>query len=79
MFDFFKSCILLACGNYFKIVVNVSLKQQICYNQCTMYIHAIMPCIHISTTHCKINFQLIFNYNSIDTISMATSGPLLKY
>jgi hypothetical protein len=27
MFDFFKSCIVVPCGNYFRIVVNVLLKQ----------------------------------------------------
>jgi hypothetical protein len=32
MFDFFKNCIVVACGNYFKIIVDVSLKQQLCYN-----------------------------------------------
>jgi hypothetical protein len=32
IFDFFRSCIKVACGNYFRIVVNVPLKQQLCYN-----------------------------------------------
>ncbi len=32
MFDFFRNCIWVTCGNYFKIVINVSLKQQLCYN-----------------------------------------------
>ncbi len=27
MFDFFKNYIVIACGNYFKTVVNVPLKQ----------------------------------------------------
>jgi hypothetical protein len=29
MFDFFRKCIVIACGNYFKTIVNVLLKQQI--------------------------------------------------
>jgi hypothetical protein len=44
-----------------------------------MYIHVIMPRVHISTTHYGIHLQLIFDYGSINTISMATSAPLLKY
>jgi len=27
MFDFFKSYIVVTCGNYFKIILNVPLKQ----------------------------------------------------
>jgi hypothetical protein len=26
MFDFFKNCIVVACGNYFKTIINLSLK-----------------------------------------------------
>jgi hypothetical protein len=43
MFDFFKNCIVSACGNYFKIIVNVSLNQQLMYNVHT-YNHVI--CLH---------------------------------
>jgi len=32
MFDFLKNYIIVAYDNYFKIVVNLSLKQQVCYN-----------------------------------------------
>jgi len=32
MFDFLKNYIIVAYGNYFKIVVNLLLKQQVCYN-----------------------------------------------
>jgi len=27
MFDFLRNCIIVACGNYFKTIINVSLKQ----------------------------------------------------
>ncbi len=76
MFDFFRSNITIACGNYFRTIINVSLKQQLCCNYCTLYIHVIMPCVHISTTHYEIHLQLIFYY---DTVRMAASAPLLKY
>ncbi len=52
IFGFFKS--------YFRTIVNVTLKQQQCCNWCTMYIHAIMPCVHISTTHYGVRLQLVF-------------------
>jgi len=29
MFDFFKSYIVIACGNYFRTIINVPLKQQV--------------------------------------------------
>jgi len=32
MFDIFKSCIVIACDNYFRIMVNVPLQQQLCCN-----------------------------------------------
>jgi hypothetical protein len=32
MFEFFKNYILIACDNYFKIIVNVPLKYRLCYN-----------------------------------------------
>jgi hypothetical protein len=32
MFDFIRSCIIVACDNYFRTVVNVPLKQQLCCN-----------------------------------------------
>ncbi len=32
MFDFFRGCIVIACNKYFKTIVNVPLKQQLCYN-----------------------------------------------
>ncbi len=51
MFDFLNNCIVVACDNYFRTVVNVPLKQQLCCNYCTMYIQVIMPCVHIFTTH----------------------------
>jgi hypothetical protein len=41
MFDFFKSYIIIACDNYFKIVINVPLKHQLCCNKCIMYVHVI--------------------------------------
>jgi hypothetical protein len=59
MFDFFK----ITCGNYLKIIVNVPLKQQLCCNYYTMYIHAIMLHIHISTTNYEIHLQPIFYYD----------------
>jgi hypothetical protein len=71
MFDFFKSCIVVACGNYFKTIVNVPFG--------TMYIHAIMPHVHISTTHYGMHLQLVFIMIPINTISLATSASLLKY
>jgi hypothetical protein len=56
MFDFFKSCIIVACGNYFRIVVNVPLG--------IMYIHVIVPHVHISTIHYGMHLQLVFYYDS---------------
>jgi hypothetical protein len=44
----------------------------------TMYIDAIMPHVHIFTTHYGIHLQLVFNYDSIDLISMIISVPLLS-
>jgi hypothetical protein len=64
MFDFLRSWIIIPCDNYFWIVVNVPLMQQLCCNYCTMYIHAIMPCVYISTTHYGIYLQLVFDYDS---------------
>jgi hypothetical protein len=32
MFDFSMNCIVVACDNYFGIVVNVPLNQQLCCN-----------------------------------------------
>jgi len=32
MFDFFRSYIVIACDKYFRTIVNVSVKQQLCYN-----------------------------------------------
>jgi len=43
-----------------------------------MYIDAIMPHVHIFTTHYGIHLQLVFNYDSIDTISTIISVPLLS-
>jgi hypothetical protein len=61
MFDCFNSCIVISYGNYFRTIVNSSPKQQLCCN--TMYIHVIMPRVHISTTH-WIHLQLVFYYDS---------------
>jgi hypothetical protein len=44
-----------------------------------MYIHAIMPHGHISTTHYGIYLQLFFIMIPFDTISMAITLPLLNY
>jgi hypothetical protein len=79
MFDFFKNYIVVACGNYFKNIINVSLKQQLCCNYYTMYIDVIMPHVHISTTHYGIHLQLIFIMIPINTICMAISVSLVKY
>jgi hypothetical protein len=32
MFDFLRSFIVVACGNYFRTIINVSLKQQLYCN-----------------------------------------------
>jgi hypothetical protein len=64
LFDFFNGCIIIACDKYFRPIVIVPLKPQLCCNICTMYIHVIMPCVHISTTHHIIHLQLIFDYDS---------------
>jgi hypothetical protein len=45
----------------------------------TMYIHVIMPHVHISTTHYGIHLQLSFIIILIDTINTITSAPILKY
>jgi hypothetical protein len=59
--------------NYYKCAIKVTTMLQL------MYIHAIMACVHISTTHYGIHLQLVFGYIPIDIISMATSMPLLKW
>jgi hypothetical protein len=38
-----------------------------------MYIHVIMPRVHISTTHYGIHLQLVSIMIPINTISMATN------
>jgi hypothetical protein len=45
MFDFFKNCIVVGFDNYFKIVVNVPLKQQLAYDVHT-YDHVMCPHFH---------------------------------
>jgi len=75
MFDFFNNYIVVACDNYFRIFINVSLKQQLCCN----YIYVIMKCVQISTTHYTIHLQLVSIMIPIDIISMAINAPLLKY
>jgi len=32
MFDFSRNYIVVTCDNYFKTIINVSLKQQLCCN-----------------------------------------------
>jgi hypothetical protein len=64
MFDFFTSCIVIACGNYFRTVVNVPLMQTTMLQLGTMYIYMIMPHVHISTPHYGIHLQLSFYYDS---------------
>ncbi len=63
MFDFFRNYIIVTCGNYLKIVVKyvTKAKARTMLQLGTMYIHAIMPCAHISTTHYGIHLQLIFD------------------
>ncbi len=60
MFDFFKSCIVVACDNYFKTIINMSLKQQICYNVHTC---DLVTSSH-PNTHYGIHLQLVFDYDS---------------
>jgi hypothetical protein len=80
MFDFLRNYIVVACGNYLRIVVNMRLKQQLCCIYVQMYKHAIMPHVHISITHYGIHLQLVFFIMiPMETISPATNVPLLKY
>jgi hypothetical protein len=53
-FDFFNSCIVITCSTKTTTMLQLG----------TMNIHAIMPCVHISTTHYGIYFQLVFYYDS---------------
>jgi hypothetical protein len=76
MFDFFKSCIVVVCNNYFRTIINVSLKQQLCCNKFTMYVHMIMLRVHISTAHYGIHLQLVSIMIPIDTISTTTIDAL---
>ncbi len=79
MFDFFKSCIVVTCGNYFRIAINVLLKQQLCYNQVQC---AYMRSCHVFTLSSPIMeyiCNLFFVMIPIDTINLTTSAPLLKY
>jgi hypothetical protein len=62
MFDFFKGCSVIACGNYFRTIVNVSLKAtimfQLMYNVHTCN-HATCPHFHHSLWDTfAINFLL---------------------
>jgi len=45
----------------------------------TMYIHVIMSCVHISTTIMEYICCYFSIMMPIDTISIATTAPLLKY
>jgi hypothetical protein len=44
-----------------------------------MYIHAIMPRVHIFTTHNGIHLQLLLIMIPIDIINMAINELVLKY
>jgi hypothetical protein len=44
-----------------------------------MYIHAIMPHIHIFITHYGRHLQLIFDYDPIDTISTIIKVLMFNY
>ncbi len=47
MFDFFRSCIVVTCGNYFITIVNVPLKQQLYCN----YYKDVHTCNHAMCPH----------------------------